>query len=88
MLINFQVAQVISEITGKTIKHENLSLEDLEARFSASGMPQEYANMLAGLDGHIAKGLEAELDDAVLRVTGRPPKNFRVFAQENREKLL
>ncbi|KAK5050898.1 hypothetical protein LTR84_003457 [Exophiala bonariae] len=83
-----EVAQIISEVTGKPINHEHMSLEDLEAKFSASEMPQEYAKMLAGLDGHIAKGLEAELDDAVLRVTGNPPKSFRAFAQENREKLL
>lgn len=82
------MAQIISETTGKTIRHERLSVDDLEAKFSAFGMPQEYAKMLAGLDDHIAKGLEAELDDAVLRVTGRPPTGFRTFALENREKWL
>lgn len=70
------------------MKHEKLSVEDLEAKFLSSGMPQEYATILAGLDGQIGKGLEAKLDDAVLKVTGRPPKSFRAFALENRDKWL
>jgi festuclavine dehydrogenase len=82
------VAQIISETIDKPMKHENLSVADLEAKFLSSGMPQEYATMLAGLDDQISKGLEAQLDDDVLKVTGRPPKSFRTFARDNRNSWL
>lgn len=82
------MAQIISETIGKPMKHERLSVADLEAKFLGSGLPQEYATMLAGLDDQIGKGLEAELDDAVLKVTGRPPKSFRTFAHDNRNSWL
>jgi len=32
--------------------------------------------------------LEAELDDIVLKITGRPPKSFREFALEHRDSWL
>lgn len=39
------------------------------------------AKVLAGLDAAIASGIEDRTTDAVLRLTGAPPRAFREFAQ-------
>lgn len=88
ILTGLQVAQIISEAIGKPMKHERLSFEELKTKFISFGMPQDFATVLASFDEQIAKGSEAELDDAVLKVTGRPPKSFREFALENRDKWI
>lgn len=40
------------------------------------------------LERQISQGSEQELDENVLKVTGRPPKSFATFASENRSHWL
>jgi len=70
------------------VKHERLTFEEMKAKFISFGMPQDFATVLAGFDEQIANDLEAELDDIVLKITGRPPKSFREFALEHRDSWL
>lgn len=50
----------------------------------SSGMPAQYANMLASMDAMIAKGSEDRLNDVVLELTGKPPRKFRDFAEASK----
>ncbi|WP_411977452.1 hypothetical protein [Streptomyces decoyicus] len=43
----------------------------------------QFAALLAGLDRAIADGAEDRVTDTVERLTGRPPRSFRAFAEEH-----
>lgn len=60
-------------------------MEELaEHHVKSSGLSEEYAQVLAGMDIPIKRGSEEKLNDVVLRVTGRKPKTFKEFAVENK----
>jgi uncharacterized protein YbjT (DUF2867 family) len=73
------IADILSEATGRTITHRAVPVEEARARMVAAGMPDEYARFLAALEASIAAGAEDRTTDAVLRVTGRPPRSFRAL---------
>ncbi|MFE2938203.1 NAD(P)H-binding protein [Streptomyces sp. NPDC059255] len=75
------VAAVITEVTGRPVAHRSLGFEQLRDRLAAD-LPEEFAALLAGLDLSIAEGAEDRTTDTVERVTGRPPRAFRAFAEQ------
>jgi ergot alkaloid biosynthesis protein len=75
------VADRISGAIGQRVTHRRLDVAALAARFEAlSGLPPDYARILAGLDEAIARGSEDRTTDGVARITGRPPTRFAEFA--------
>ncbi|KAK0230275.1 hypothetical protein IW262DRAFT_388800 [Armillaria fumosa] len=77
-----EVAEILTRTLGRKITHVKLTQLELANLFTeVTGMPKEYADMLALMDVQIAKGVEETLDDTVLRITGRPPINFSTFAK-------
>ncbi|KAK0447798.1 hypothetical protein EV421DRAFT_1706445 [Armillaria borealis] len=77
-----EVAEILTGILGRKITHVKLTQPEMAKLFTeATGMPKEYADMLALADVQIAKGVEETLDDTVLRITGRPPIQFSTFAK-------
>lgn len=48
------------------------------------GLPEHYAKLLTSLEVSAADGVEDRINDAVERVTGRPPQKFDAFAQEHK----
>ena len=48
------------------------------------GVPEHYAKFLTALEVSAAGGSEDKMNDVVEKVTGRAPKNFDSFAQENK----
>ncbi|KAK0461640.1 uncharacterized protein EV420DRAFT_120245 [Desarmillaria tabescens] len=79
-----EVAEIITEVLGRKITHVKLTQLEMANWFTERGVPKEYAGMLALMDARIAKGAEETLDDAVLKVTGRPPVRFSTFAKSVR----
>lgn len=80
-----QCADILGEVIGKKVVHVNLSVEDLaEHHVKNSGIGEEYAKVLAGMDIPIKNGSEEKLNDVVMRVTGKKPKSFREFAEGNK----
>ncbi|MGP4115111.1 NmrA family NAD(P)-binding protein [Streptomyces sp. 4N509B] len=75
------VARVVTDVTGRRVVHRRVSPERLRERLAAL-MPVEFASLLAELDRAIADGAEDRVTDTVQRVTGRPPRAFRAFLQE------
>lgn len=81
--INYDtVADLVSRAAGREIEHVALSQEQLTQRFISIGMPQDYAEFLAGLDGFLAAGSEDRTTGVVKRVTGYLPQAFAEFASE------
>ncbi|MCC5036350.1 NAD(P)H-binding protein [Streptomyces sp. WAC 00631] len=76
------VAAVLGEVTGRTVTHRPITPDRMRERLTAL-MPEEFAALLAGLDASIAGGAEDRTTDTVERVTGRPPRGFRAFAEQH-----
>ena len=70
------VAARLSEVSGRKFEHRAVSTEESRAHMVASGIPDAYAAMLAGLEAIIASGAEDRTTDTVLRLTGRPPRSL------------
>ncbi len=73
------VAAILSATSGRPIVHRAVSTDEARTSMVASGMPDAYAGFLAALEASIAAGTEDRTTDAVLRITGRPPRSFRAF---------
>ncbi|MCG5218415.1 ergot alkaloid biosynthesis protein [Streptosporangium sp. KLBMP 9127] len=76
------VADIITQVTGRTITHRPVTYEQLRDRLAAAGIPAQFAAMLAGMDRAIAEGAEDRTTDTVERVTGRPARSFREYAEK------
>ena len=76
-------ADILSETTGRRIRHVSLSTRDLALRFEAQGLPPDYAGILAALDETIRTGVEDRTSEGVARLTEKAPVSFREFARGN-----
>lgn len=74
-----EAASIISEVTGREVRHESITTDKLSEAIAASGLPIEYARVLAGMDEAIAGGSEDRTTTTVRDITGRAPRNFRDF---------
>lgn len=79
-----EVGRLITEASGRPVEYEELSIDALAAHFEAAGMPSEYAQGLAAIDGEIAAGSEEQVTDEVTAITGQPARSFADFAAANR----
>ncbi|WP_437815083.1 NAD(P)H-binding protein [Sorangium sp. So ce1078] len=75
------VAAILSEVAGRTIRHVRADEEAARAQLVKAGAPAPYAAFLVRLDLAIRDGAEDRVTDVVQRVTGRAPRAFRDFAR-------
>lgn len=78
------IAEILTKVLNRKITHVKLSEPELAAAMHSNGIPEDYAEMLAALDTKLANGEEARLNEVVRKVTGREPKVFSTFAEENK----
>ncbi|KAF6820838.1 ergot alkaloid biosynthetic protein a [Colletotrichum musicola] len=77
-----QIADILTDVTGRKIVHKNLSAKELADRFENAGMPRSYAEMMGAMDTDIKNGSEDRNNSVVLALTGRQPRSFRDVAEE------
>ncbi|WP_437600727.1 NmrA family NAD(P)-binding protein [Sorangium sp. So ce590] len=75
------VAAIVSEVAGRTIRHVRVDEDAARAHLVKAGVPAPYAALLVRLDLAIRDGAEDRVTDVVQRVTGRAPRTFRDFAR-------
>ncbi|MCM2412658.1 NAD(P)H-binding protein [Streptomyces sp. RKAG290] len=78
------IAATLTQVTGRVVTHHRLAYEQMRDRLAAD-MPVEFAALLAGMDRAIAEGAEDRTTDTVHRLTGRPPRTFRAFAEQEQK---
>jgi uncharacterized protein YbjT (DUF2867 family) len=78
-------AAVITEATGRPVRHRPVSTAEMTGRFVAAGIPAQFAAMLAGLDEDIRHGAEDRVTSTVLDITGRPARSFAGFVSAYRD---
>ena len=77
------MADILTQVLDRKIEHVSLSAEKL-AREKLNFLDPPVADFLAAIDAKIATDKTDRRTDAVLSVTGKPPKTFEEFARENR----
>jgi uncharacterized protein YbjT (DUF2867 family) len=78
------IAEKLSHVLGRTIEHVKLSGEERYQGLVDVGVSEYYAGFLTKLEVAASTGFETRENDEVDKVTGRPPRSFDLFAQENR----
>ncbi|KAI1103426.1 putative ergot alkaloid A [Jackrogersella minutella] len=84
-LLTYQdIASIFTAVLGRKIAYEQLSVADMTTYFISLGLPADYAPVLAGMEGDIGAGAEDRTNDVVRTVTGKEPRRFREFVEQNR----
>jgi uncharacterized protein YbjT (DUF2867 family) len=83
-LTNIQIANLFSEILGKSIRYVPVSDEIALAGMLGGGMPDWAANAVLDLYRFIRKGSSAQVSGAVPRITTNAAISFREFVEKNK----
>lgn len=79
-----EAAEIIGRISGREIRHTDITERELRSGLIAAGVPEDYAAFLAHLDTRIrTEGIEDQATDTVLRVTGREPRSLEAFVRDH-----
>lgn len=73
------VANFLSEITGKTIAYVSPSAEEFRNTLLKSGVPEMYVNLFAGFAEAIRVGEFAAADPTLEKIVGRKPVSVKAF---------
>jgi len=79
LLLSRLPSRFISRASERTVRHQQTNYQHMCEIHRSNGLPEAYAEMLAGLDALIATGAEDRVTDTVARVTGRTPTTFETF---------
>ena len=80
-----QVAEILSNATGKKISYVNISEEEAKATMKEIGMSDWLINTVSELSDYFRKGKASEISSTVEEVTGRKPISFYQFANDYAE---
>jgi uncharacterized protein YbjT (DUF2867 family) len=78
----YQVADILSNLTGKQIQYHPISLEEERKYLIRFGMPTWYAEDLLNLYQQFREGRGARIWNDIEKVLGRPATDFRKFARD------
>jgi NAD(P)H dehydrogenase (quinone) len=85
---HFELAKIISEVTGKNVNYVDLPEIDFKNGLLKSGMPELWAEVFAKFDVSYKNLDTAVISDAVEELSGHKPKSIREFIKENKDALL
>ena len=83
-----EIAAIVSELTGKPIKHIAVSGEALKKGMEAAGLPPAVADLLVDFDVAAAQGYHAIATSAVKDLGGKEPTSVREYLAANRAALV
>ncbi|WP_370401511.1 NmrA family NAD(P)-binding protein [Sulfitobacter sp. JB4-11] len=73
------MAETMTQATGRSIRHVPISFEDFHANVAQSG-GDFVADVFTGIARETLDGRNAEVCDGVTRALGRPPRDFADYA--------
>lgn len=78
-----QMAQIMSNVLGRTIAVEGMDEEDLTTHLMDDvGFPQQMAPFLLSIERNLAAGWSAVATDHIRKVTGNTPRSFKTFVAD------
>ena len=78
----FDIAQILSQTTGKEITYVPVAAEDARQAMLASGIPEWDAEVLTEIQAYFALGQHATVTDDLSNLIGRPAIKFEQFAKD------
>jgi NAD(P)H dehydrogenase (quinone) len=88
LISNADFARLLTEVTGKPVKHVALDDAAFIERLKAQGMPEATAQRVAGFSQPTREGQIAVRSTAVKDLTGREPQSVRELLEQNKAKML
>jgi uncharacterized protein YbjT (DUF2867 family) len=77
----FEVAAELSEAAGYPVRYAPITPAEFAAQLKGAGLPDDFADGLAGVFTEIMDGHNAHLTDGVQRALGRPPRDFSDYVR-------
>lgn len=77
-----EMADELSQVLGREIRHIDLPPEDLKGAMLAGGMSEDIADVLLDLERYYREGRPSRVTNDVKQVTGRDPHRFAEYARE------
>lgn len=77
-----ELANKLSKVLGRPIRHINLAPSDLKGGMLAEGMPEELADRMLDLERFFRENQASRITNDVKRVTGCDPRRFEQYARE------
>ncbi|RUU79389.1 SDR family oxidoreductase [Mesorhizobium sp. M7A.F.Ca.MR.362.00.0.0] len=82
-----EIAALVSEVTGKPLDVVQVSDEALTEGVKASGVPEDFAEVIVSFDANTRAGRIAMVTDAIESLSGRTPKTLKQFLEANKVAL-
>ena len=76
------VADELSKVLGRAIRHVSLPAADLRAGMLAEGMPEAIADRMLDLERYFRENRASAITDDVTRVTGSAPRRFADYVRD------
>jgi len=78
-----EVAQKLSEMTGRRVSYQDVPLATVRQELAATGMPAWLVEVRMEFTTALRDGYAAAVTDTVQAVTGQPARTFDAFAREH-----
>ncbi|HEX9783604.1 MAG TPA: SDR family oxidoreductase [Opitutaceae bacterium] len=82
-----EMAQVLSTVLGRPIRHVSLPPAELKSGMLATGINETYADRLLDLDRYYREGQASRITSDIKHVTGRDPIRFEQYARDHASSL-
>lgn len=79
-----QVAAILSAETGRDIRYQEITPDEMRQGLLAAGLPAPYAEFLLLILSFFKAGYAERVTDAVQQVTGQAPRRFAQYAKDHR----
>jgi len=83
-----QVAAVLSQETGRAIRYEDITPEDMRVSLLQAGLPAPYVEFMLLILGFFKAGYAERTTDAVPLITGHAPRSLQQYAHDYRGSWL
>lgn len=77
-----EVARVLAEVSGRPVRHRDVTPEEHRAHFAKSGRPEAWVDHMLHLFALVRAGVFAAVTDDFRRLTGKPPRTLAAYAEE------
>jgi uncharacterized protein YbjT (DUF2867 family) len=78
------VAAMLSDVTGRTIRYVDIPSDEMRAPLLQAGLPADYVEFMLMILGYFKAGYAERITDAVRTITGAAPRRFAEYARDNR----
>jgi uncharacterized protein YbjT (DUF2867 family) len=77
-----ELAQELSAVLGRSIRHVSLSHEDLKHGMLAEGMPEAIADRMLDLERYYREDQASRITNDIKQVTGQEPRRFAQYIRD------